>query len=407
MNAATVDRLRTSFGFPAALAMLGGLVAGLGLPAVDDGLESGVPLFDFTSQEAARGMLETVATATVSVAGIAFSITIVAFTLSANQLSPRVLRSFRRDLIGQLTLAAFLGTFVYCITALARLGALGPDQVPSISLAVAILFALGSLALFGLFVGHIVSMLQPSSVIASIAEDARAELGRPYPSRAGGDPRDPERAAAEATARSHGPGAPVRCGGEGYLTAIRVGEIVELAREADALVRQCSRIGSYLHQEQIVARLWSGERSDGERLAERVGRRFETGRQRSLPQDPGFPIRQLADVALKGLSPGVNDPTTASNAIDAMSAGLIRFARAERVEPIRVDDDGAPRFVADAPDLDDLVRLGFRQVIAFADPDPAVIELVRDRLATLREVAIEAGVRHAGIDRLLSSTPPA
>jgi uncharacterized membrane protein len=403
MSAATVDRLRTSFGFPAAVAMLLGLVAGLGLPALDDGLGADVPLFDFAGQDAARSMLETIAMATVSVAGIAFSITVVAFTLSASQLSPRVLRSFRRDLISQLTLAGFLGTFVYCVAALTRLGALDTERAPSISLAVAVILALGSLGLFALFIGHIVSMLQPSSVIASIAADARTELERPFPGGAGDDPEQPQLAGAEAEAAmaARQPVA-VTHPGEGYLSEVHVGEIVELAADADALVRQRCRVGDYVLPGLPVAELWVSGEADAEALAERVAAHFATSRQRSLPQDPGFPIRQLADVALKGLSPGVNDPTTASNAIEAMTAGLIRFTRSEPPEAIRVDAAGSPRFIADAPDLDDLVRLGFRQVSVFADPDPTVAELIRDRLGTLREVAVAAGAGHAEIDRLLA-----
>jgi len=401
--AAVSDRIRTTFGAPAAIAMAIGLLAGLGLPALDEGLEADVPLFDFAGQDAARGMLETIAMAAVSVAGIAFSITVVAFTLSANQLSPRVLRSFRRDLISQLTLASFLGTFVYCIAALARLGTLGAGQVPSISVAAATLLALLSLAFFAIFIGHIVSMLQPSSVIASIATDARAELERPYPAGAGGEPADPVLALAETEARiAAGRGAPVRYDGEGYLTAVDVAALVGIATAADALIRQRAPVGSYLRPGQVVAEVWAAPDSDPEQLADEVAARFETGRQRSLPQDPDFPIRQLADVALKGLSPGVNDPTTASNAIEAIAAGLTRFATAEQPCPVRVDSDGRPRFVADAPDLDDLVRTGFRQAIAFTDPDPTVAELIRERLRAIREVAVGAGLPHAGIDRLLA-----
>ena len=227
---ALFDTFRASFGSLSALAMGLGLLAGLGLPEVDAWLRAQVPLFDFSTEEAARSMLETIATVTVSVAGIAFSVTIVAFTLSTNQLSPRVLRSFRRDLISQLTLAAFLGTFVYCLALLARLGSLGGGEVPSISIAVAVLLALGSLALFAVFIGHIASMLQPASVIASIAADSRPELSRPYPAGVGAEPEDGEaaRRAAERRMRA-GPGHGVECEGEGYLTVVSAGEIVAAA----------------------------------------------------------------------------------------------------------------------------------------------------------------------------------
>ena len=333
-----------------------------------------MPLFDFSTEEAARSMLETIATVTVSVAGIAFSVTIVAFTLSTNQLSPRVLRSFRRDLISQLTLAAFLGTFVYCLALLARLGSLGGGEVPSISIAVAVLLALGSLALFAVFIGHIASMLQPASVIASIAADSRPELSRPFPAGVGAEPEDGEARAGAAERRMRaGPGHGVECEGEGYLTVVSAGEIVAAAPRRPA-GSSASAAGSGPTCCPARRSPPSGPRTRGRPRSSprRVAGCFETGRQRTLPQDPGFPVRQLADVALKGLSPGINDPTTALNAMEAMTAGLIRFAGGELPSPVRCDGDGEPRFLADAPGLGDLVELGFEQALVFGREDPLV-----------------------------------
>ncbi len=401
--AAALDAARATFGFPAGIAMGIGLLLGLGLPELDDWLDASVPLFVFSTQDAARGMLETIATAAMAVAGISISVTIVAFTLSANQLSPRVLRSFRRDLISQLTLAAFLGTFIYCLAVLVRLGSLGPDRVPTFSIAVAVLLALLAFGLFATFIGHIANMLQPSTIIASIAADAEPELDHPYPAGIGAEAED------VATARSRVErqisarvSLPVRSEGGGFLTIVGGDPIVAVAAERDLLVRQRTPVGAYVLPGEAVAEAWIGPGADSEGIAERLASCFELGRQRTLPQDPGFPIRQLADVALKGLSPGINDPTTASNAIEGMTAGLVRFARSPQPSAIRLDDDGVPRFVAEVADLDGLVALGFDQVRVFADSDPTVLALLRDLLSRLRAVAVEQGRPHAAIDRLLA-----
>ena len=98
-------------------------------------------------------------------------------------------------------------------------------------------------------------------------------------------------------------------------------------------------------------------------------------------------MRQFADIALKGLSPGINDPTTALNAMEAMTAGLIAFAGGEHPSPVRLDGDGEPRFVADAPDLDQLAEIGFEQVLVFGREDPAVMRRLGQLLAALREAA--------------------
>jgi uncharacterized membrane protein len=403
---APLDSFRASFGSLSALALVLGLIAGVGMPEIDGWLRADVPLFDFSTQEAARGMLETIATVMVSVAGIAFSVTIVAFTLSTNQLSPRVLRSFRRDLVSQVTLAAFLGTFVYCLAVLARLGSIGAlgDEVPSLSIALAVLLALGSLALFALFIGHIASMLQPASVISSIAEDARPGLELPFPAGVGTEPEDREAAREEAERRMRElPGQRVECEEDGYLAVVRADEIVVAAEEADGLVRQRIRIGAYMLPGQELATVWAPDEARAEDLTTRVAACFESGRQRTLPQDPGFPVRQLADVALKGLSPGINDPTTALNAMEAMTAGLLHFAGADQPSPIRLGENREPRLLTDAPDFDELVELGFEQVLAFGDDDPLVMRRLRQLLEALHRAA-PADQPRPRLERLLAHT---
>jgi uncharacterized membrane protein len=368
-------------------------VLGLFLPEVDDWLDVRVPLFVFSTQDAARSMLETIATATVSVAGISISVTIVAFTLSANQLSPRVLRSFRRDLLSQLTLAAFLGTFIYCLAVLVRLGSLGPDRVPKLSVAVAVVLAVLAFALFASFIGHIANMLQPASVIASIADDARSNLRSPYPAGVGAAPTD--EAAARAATRermSTAPTATLACERAGFLVTVGGGELIAWAREHDALIRQCAQIGDFVLPGRPVAEVWAADGRWEEEDGERILSQFSLGPQRTLPQDPGFPVRQLADVALKGLSPGINDPTTALNAMDAMTAGLIEFARGPRPCEVRVDADGVPRLLAARRDLAELVRLGFTQVAAFGGSDPTVMARLRYLADAIGEAAGHPGL---------------
>lgn len=400
--AALGDLTRATFGVPAAIAMAAGLLLGLGLAEVDAWLDVSVPLFVFSTQDAARSMLETIATATVAVAGISISVTIVAFTLSANQLSPRVLRSFRRDLMSQLTLAAFLGTFIYCLAVLVRLGSLGADRVPNLSIAVAVVLALVAFGLFAAFIGHIANMLQPSSIIASVSDDARPELHRPYPSGIGAEPADERGARLRAERLMEArPAGLVRSEEQGFLVTVRGGELIALAAEHGALVRQQARIGEYVLPGQVLAQVWFEEPGELAEVEQRIASRFELGRQRTLPQDPGFPVRQLADIALKGLSPGINDPTTAGTAMEAMAAGLIRFAAADRPSKFRVDSEGAPRFLAAAIDLDELVRLGFTQVAIYAKSDPTVMARLRALLGAISEAAERQGLPHREFERVL------
>lgn len=389
------DMVRGSFGFVPAVAMLLGVGLGFGISALDESLGVSLPVFAFGSHDSARSLLSTIASATVSVAGLAFSVTVVAFTLASSQLSPRVLRNFRRDRLSQACLGLLLGTFVYSIVVLVRLGATGPgESLPNLSFTVAIVLALVAFLVFAIFISHIVGMLQPSAVIAAIQADGVAAIEARYP---GGIGEGSESASVAATLQARmRMDVPHLVAAEegGYLTLVRGDRLVRLAQQHDLLIRQVPSVGSFVVEGDLLAEVWAGEatrRDEGEDPYARVLDGFECAEERTLVQDVAFPVRQLADIALKGLSPGINDPTTAENAIDAITALLVRFVRSGSVPSIRVDEDGRPRFVAKAPDLDDLVRRGFDQVRSFAGSYPVVRAHLAGALERIESAADEHG----------------
>lgn len=372
--------------------MLAGIGLAIVLPAVDQHLH--LPALEFDTQSAGRSLLETIATSTVAVAGIAFSVTLVAFTLASSQLSPSVLRSFRGDRMSQLTLAVFLGTFTYCLVLLVRLGASAQTaEPPNLSVTLAVVFALLGFMMFAAFIAHIVRMLQPTSVIASIHGDADAEINRLYPAGPGkpGDPADAQRSARETMTRP--PDQEVRAESNGYLVTVEAGPLIAAADEAHALIRQDLTIGEYVLPGTLLASIWlEADTGKTDELDELVRSRFRLGSQRTGVQDVAFPVRQLADIALKGLSPGINDPTTAISAIDAAASIVIAHARAEHPSPVRVGPDGSPRFVATAPSFDDLVKLTFGQSRIAAAESPVVLQRFLNLLDQIEREADSIGL---------------
>lgn len=386
------DALRSNFGFLSGVAMLVGVVAGLALPELDATWDVEPPIVRLQDPEAARSLLETLATATVSVAGLSFSVTLVAFTLASQQLSPLVLRTFRGDRLSQATLAGFLGTFVYAVAVLVRLGSAEPQEpVPGASMVVACLSGLAAFGLFAAFIAHIVHMLQPSSLIDDVHAAGRRAIELPYPATVGEPPSDPDAARRAVEARcAQEPAVPVPATSEGYLSAIHATEVVAAASACDALVVQRMPIGDYVTPGTPLADLRCAAEHHDE-LAATIRRAFVLRSQRTAVQDRAFPVRQLVDIALKGLSPGINDPTTAQNAVEALAALLVRAAGADRPSPLRADEDGTVRLVTQAPDLDDLVRLGFEQVRIFAGPHQQLSCRLIVLLARIDEAARNAG----------------
>ena len=404
--ALALDSVKASFGFPSGVAMLAGVIVGLTLPELDDAVGITVPVLTFDSQSAARGVLETIATTTTAVAGLSFSVTVVAITLASSQLSPRVLRSFRSDRLSQTTLALFLGTFVYSLTLLVRLGVSGQDaEPPNLSMTLAVLLAFAAFGTFAGFIAHILRMLQPTSVISSIHDDAIEAAGQLFPGGRG-EPDDERRSSLDAAAAMDAvEPEDVYADSSGYLAVVDTDSLIDAAAGHDALIRQCVAIGDYVVPGQLLAELFvapgdaqEDEEGPGE-LAAAVRSSFVLGRQRTLVQDIGFPVRQLADIALKGLSPGINDPTTAENAIDAMGSFLVEFTACDRPSPVRVDEAGEARLVARAPDLDDLLRLGFEQVRIAAADHPTVSRRMLELLDAIDGAAARAGVESSETGR--------
>lgn len=392
------EAIRGAFWFPSALAVPLAILAGFGLTELERRVHVDLGLFGIADQASARAVLQTIATATVSVAGLSFSVTLVALTLAAQQLSPRVLRTFRSDRIAQWTLASFLGTFAYALIVLARLGEVDDVRVPVLAVTTAILLALVSFGQFVAFIGDIVTALQASTIIDRISRDAATAITGRHPRHIGDAPKDAVEAERLADQRTLAhPSAALVSSGAGYLTHIDP-RIVQLAAEHDVFLSQRVVVGDYVLTGERLADLHAPQVLDAA-ARDALASCFKLAPERTVAADVRFPIRQLADVALRALSPGVNDPTTAENAMSALADVLVQFTRDDDVETLRVCGAGQPRLRAISSTLDDLVILGFEQVRIAAAGDPLIERHLRHLLTELQ--AADASGRSDAIRRYL------
>jgi len=355
MSARRREQLRLSFWLLPAVAVIGGVLLGIGLPVLDRLLtrEGGA---GFGGQApAARAILQTIATLTVSVVGLAFSVTLVALQLASQQLSPRVLRTFRRDRLNQATLAAFLGTAAYSVLVLRSVRA---GEVPDLSVTAALVFVSASLILFVAFVNNIVSSLQPSHVVQRILRDGLELL----------EAHDRE---VPLPARPAMPAATARASRAGFLEQVDAERAARVLADADAVAWQRAAIGDYVVSGDVLAEIHAAGTPSAKTVAA-VESAFRIGPERSLVADPAFPIRQLADIALRALSPSLNDPTTAENALGAVTELLIRARDRPQSHRAVTDDAGVVRLVLLTEDIDGLVRLAFAQVCAQVGDDPTL-----------------------------------
>jgi uncharacterized membrane protein len=279
------------------------------------------------SADAGRQILSAIAAADITVVGVVFSITIVALTLASQQFGPRMLRNFMRDRGTQYTLGAFVATCLYAVLALGSIstGSHG-DFVPHLSIGVALLLLLVDLGVLIYFIHHIAVSIQLPNVIAGIARDLHGAIDAQFVPDAPADPVDRRGAAslAELLRRLAEEGAEVPATRSGYLQFIGRRRLVEIASQSGAVVRLLYHPGHFVVEGRPLAVVWPA--GAAEPIAAALSRAHATGPQRTLAQDLLYAIDQLAEIALRALSPAVNDTFSALACIDWLGDGLSRIS---------------------------------------------------------------------------------
>lgn len=376
-----LDRLRQNLWLFPALTVLGSIAAALGMVALDAAFPEvgdGCPLLFQGGAESARGILAAIAGSTITIAGVTFSITMVVLQLTSTQFSPRVLRNFMRDRGNQLVLSAFIGTFTYSMVVLGTVRTQADAResfVPAIALTGSLVLVLVALGMFIYFIHHIASSIQVSHIAAAIAREALDVVQREYP-----DPLDPNPSWTEAAGtREWRPRAGTR---SGYVELIDAAPAVKLAADHDVVVRFEVAPGEWL---QAGAPLFSVSPPSGvsDELTARLERVVTVGKQRSMHHDIAFAIQQLVDVALRAISPGINDPTTAMTCIDRLTEILVAVGPRDLGDGVHRDACGEVRVLTRPVDFRELVNLAFDQIRHFAGDMPSVLAHVAGRLTTI------------------------
>lgn len=374
------ERLLDSLWFVPGLFVLGGIVLGSALLWVEvswgDVIEPALPWFFQGSPDGSRALLSSITTSLMTVVGVVFSITIVALQLASTQFTPRVMRGFMRDRVNQVVLGTFIGTFAYAQIVLRGVKArdgreLAADFVPSLAVTVAFILSLVCLGLLIYFIHHTARSVQASTLIDAVRRDTMAASSTLFPSAGEGIPgHDPEQLREEAIYEEGEPFV-VRADRTGFLQAIDEELIVETLPEAAQMAYIPNRVGGWVLQNAPLLHIWPRDAIGSE--VERLCDAFVIAEQRSIYQDPLFGIRQLVDIALKALSPGVNDPTTAEDALSALGAILADLANRHFPEPVRNSERSHTRLVFRRPDYAEYTAAAFDQIRRTAVADIHVL----------------------------------
>ncbi len=315
--------------------------------------------------EGARSLLSTVAGSVITVAGVTFSITIAALSLASNQFGPRLLRNFMRDRGNQVVLGTFIATFLYCLLVLRTVnGSQENSFVPHIAVTFGVLLATASLGVLIYFVNHVATLIQAEDVVDTVSKELHHTIDYLFPEKLGHPPPDEKREKAEAEllpADFEKYSRTVKAPDEGYLQALDTEKLMGLANQHDLICRVLHRPGEFIIKGMEILQVWPGEKVTDE-LSSQLDKAFITGSFRSTTQDVEFAINQLVEVALRALSPSINDPFTAINCIDRLGAGISHIGERSMPSAYRYQDGKKLRIIVQPLTKAELVELAFDQL---------------------------------------------
>ena len=365
--------LRGSLWFIPGTIVAAAIVLAIGLielsASVDAATYQRMPRLFGAGADGARGMLSTIAGSVITVAGVTFSLTIAALVQASSQYTPRVLRTFMGDRPSQVVLGTFVGIFAYCLVVLRTIR--GGDEgafVPPFAVLGGFLLALVGVGVLVFFIHHTASGLQASTILARVRRATEAAIDAVFPDeldeRVDDDPADRLHTGTD-TAEWRTVGALHT----GYVQSVNLTRLAECALAHDITIRVERPVGTFAIADHPLASIspakTSSERSTAlsaeDELVTLINEAFAINSHRTVEQDPAFGIVQIVDIALKALSPGINDITTAVTCVDHLSALLVRLAR-RRITPPAPPAGRAPAVIGNDATFADLLRLALDDI---------------------------------------------
>lgn len=409
------ERLRSSLFFIPLVLVVVAIVLSVITTAIDARIRAHhVPLPELvlSTVDSARALLGVIASATIAFAGVSISISLLLIQLASSQFSPRVLYGFFRDPVTKWVTGIVIGTFTYCLLVLRVVRAPGetaaPQVVPHLSVLIATVLGVGSIVAVVILINHSARSMQVGEIIRRITDEGRTQIASLHGRLEGASndslPSAPDPEAVGFTVEAHD---------DGWVQLLDV-ERLRQSLPPDTTCELMVFIGGFVSFGSPLCLVRPAPATDEEEeaVAHGIRQAFHLGRTRTTQQDVAFVFRQLVDIALRALSPGINDPTTAQEVLVHIGSLLQQLLR-QQVEPAQGPDDRG-REVLRPRDrgFDDYINLAFDQIRLAAASQPAVsitiLDVIGGVLAELERAGVDNGVNAlqrqarlvvAGLDR--------
>jgi uncharacterized membrane protein len=389
-----VERLRSSLFFVPMLAVILAALLGFALLAVDrhvDTTLADLPLGFSSTVESARTLLGVIAGATISFAGIAFSVSLLIFQLTSSQYSPRVVHTLFRDPFNKRVMALVVGTFTYCLVVLrsvrSGLDPGGDPVIPNISVAVAVVLGIATILAIVAFINHSAHTMDVSEILERILRETTEQIRTEW------TPGDPQ-ATSEIPPPAAAPTSALRANRSGWIQQIDLEAILESLPDGTT-ARVETYAGRYAIEHSRIVTL-SPPVNDAD-LNDVLLDAFVIGETRTMQQDVTYGLRQLVDISVKALSPGINDPTTAQDAMFHTAAALAELLRHDP-PPVVTMAGSRCLAMAQQPSHVELIQLAYDEPRRAAALHPTVCRYLLATLSSLIETLNAEGLEHRTVE---------
>lgn len=382
------ETLHASYWFLPTLITVAAVALAYGCLALDQNRTAVLKQFGWLysgGPQGARSVLATIAGSIITVAATTFSVTIAVLSMAAGQFGPLLLRNFMRDRANQTVLGVFLATFLYCLLILRTVRGTDNDTyVPHLSVTIGVLLAIACQGELIFFIHHTGESIQVSHLIEVVGCELDAAVYRLFP---------------EKLAEDRGPvdlpgnqPIPIPAKAVGYIQEIDLDRLVRDASRWKAVLQLHKRPGDYVVPGMTLAELWAPE---GFRNQDAIRGAFTLGPRRTPYQDAEFAFLQLVELAVRALSPGINDPFTAIMCINRISAALCFLAARSLPAANSRDRHGAVRVIANPYRYEQLVHAALSQIRENGQMHAIVVESLRSQIDLVLQRASRGELRMA------------
>jgi uncharacterized membrane protein len=376
-----------------------GIVIGLGAGAllsmiqVKDGSLIDKLMFQGTAADA-RGVLIVVSATMITTTGIVFSLTVLSLQIASSQFSVRLLRTFLRDVPNQVVLAIFVCTFAYATGGLLTVGerAAGGEFVPKVAVTGSLVLAFFSIGALIYFLHHLVHSIQIDTIMEGVQRRTLALVDELFPDR------DTSEAAQQAPREPPAAAVPLLALKSGYLQTVDIDDLADLAVATAHSVQFVTFVGDYVTAGAILG--WCWRRSPADQPADpdvlqRILRHVHIGFERTLQQDVRFGLRQMVDIALRALSPAINDPYTGVQVVHHVSAVEAVLASRAIEDDVRRDGSGNVLVWLPYPGFATYLHVGCSQICRYGTREPLVLAALLQLLSAVAQNCVDPSRRDA------------